>query len=118
MKTLNRKKARQRIHRRIRKKVSGTAERPRLAVHYSNMNVYAQIIDDVSGNTLCAASSLDKEIESSGSNVATAEKVGELISKRAQEKQISSVVFDRGGHLYHGKIKALAEAARDGGLKF
>lgn len=118
MKTLNRKKVRQRIHRRIRKKVSGTTECPRLAVHYSNMNVYAQIIDDVTGTTLCAASSLDKEVESSGSNVATAEKVGALISKRASDNQISSVVFDRGGHLYHGKIKALAEAAREGGLKF
>lgn len=118
MKTLNRKEVRHKIHRRIRKKVSGTAERPRLAVHYSNKNIYAQIIDDVASRTLCAASSLDKEIESSGSNVATAEKVGALLASRAGTLNISGVVFDRGGHLYHGKIKALADAARDGGLKF
>ena len=118
MKTLNRKEVRRKIHRRIRKKVSGTAERPRLAVHYSNMNIYAQVIDDASGKTLCAASSLDKEVEASGSNVATAEKVGALIANRAGAANISSVVFDRGGHLYHGKIKALADAAREGGLKF
>ena len=118
MKTLNRKEVRKKIHRRIRKKVSGTADRPRLAVNYSNKNIYAQIIDDVAGRTLCAASSLDKEIESSGSNVATAEKVGAAIAQRAQDQKISVVVFDRGGHLYHGKIKALADAAREGGLTF
>lgn len=118
MKILNRKEARRKIHRRIRKKVSGTGERPRLAVHYSNKNVYAQVIDDVAGRTLCAASSLDGEVESNGSNVATAEKVGALIAQRAREHNVSSVVFDRGGHLYHGKIKALAEAAREGGLRF
>lgn len=118
MKTLNRKEVRRKIHRRIRKKVSGTAERPRLAVHYSNQHVYAQVIDDVAGRTLCAASSLDKEVESTGSNVATAEKVGGLIARRAKEANVSNVVFDRGGHLYHGKIKALAEAAREGGLQF
>ncbi len=118
MKTLNRKEVRQKIHRRIRKKVTGTAERPRLAVHYSNKNIYTQIIDDVAGRTLCAASSLDKEVESNGSNVATAAKVGALVASRAGAQDISGVVFDRGGHLYHGKIKALADAAREGGLKF
>ncbi len=118
MSTLNRKSIRRKIHRRIRKKVSGTAERPRLAVHYSNKNIYAQVIDDVSGRTLCAASTLDKEVESSGANVSTAEKVGTLIAKRAQEAKVSGVVFDRGGHLYHGKVKALADAAREAGLQF
>ena len=119
MKTVNRKEIRKRIHRRIRKKVSGTAERPRLAVHYSNKNVYAQVIDDVAGRTLCAASSLDKEIEGSqASNKETAEKVGTLIAKRAQDAKVAAVVFDRGGHLFHGKIKALADAAREAGLKF
>ena len=118
MKTVNRKEARQRIHRRIRKKVSGTPERPRLAVHYSNQHMYAQVVDDVAGRTLCAASSLDKEIEGGSSNVATAEKVGALIARRAVGAGISEVVFDRGGHLYHGKIKALADAARQGGLTF
>ena len=118
MSILNRKEVRRKIHRRIRKKVSGTADCPRLAVHYSNKNLYAQVIDDVAGRTLCAASSLDKEVESSGSNVATAEKVGALIANRAGGGNISAVVFDRGGHLYHGKIKALADAAREGGLKF
>ena len=118
MSTLNRKSIRRKIHRRIRKKVSGTSERPRLAVHYSNKNIYAQVIDEASGRTLCAASPLDKEVESSGANVATAEKVGTLIAKRAQEAKVSGVVFDRGGHLYHGKVKALADAAREAGLKF
>ena len=118
MSTINRKEIRRKIHRRIRKKLSGSAERPRLAVHYSNKNIYAQLIDDVAGKTLCAASSLDKELEGSGSNVATAEKVGSLIAQRAKDAKVSNVVFDRGGHLYHGKIKALAEAARAGGLEF
>ena len=118
MSTLNRKELRRKIHRRIRKKVSGSPERPRLAVHYSNKNIYAQVIDDASGRTLCAASSLDKEVESSGANVSTSEKVGSLIAKRATDAKISAVIFDRGGHLYHGKVKALADAAREGGLKF
>ena len=118
MSILNRKEVRQKIHRRLRKKVSGSTDCPRLAVHYSNKNIYAQIIDDVGGRTLCAASSLDKEVEGSGSNVATAEKVGALIATRAGGASVSAVVFDRGGHLYHGKIKALAEAAREGGLNF
>lgn len=118
MSTLNRKEIRQKIHRRIRRKVAGSPERPRLAVHYSNKNIYAQVIDDVSGKTLCAASSLDKEFEKAGANIATAEKVGGLIAKRAAEAKVSAVVFDRGGHLFHGKVKALADAAREAGLQF
>lgn len=118
MSTLNRKKLRKKVHRRIRKKLSGSQERPRLAVHYSNQNIYAQVIDDVAGTTICAASSLDNEIENGKANVATAEKVGSLIAKRAQEAKVAAVVFDRGGHLFHGKVKALAEAAREAGLKF
>ena len=118
MATLSRKELRKKIHRRIRKKVSGSPERPRLAVHYSNKNIYAQVIDDTTGRTLCAASSLDKEIEKGSANVSSSEKVGSLIAKRAAEAKVTAVIFDRGGHLYHGKVKALADAAREGGLKF
>ncbi|MGB0774333.1 MAG: 50S ribosomal protein L18 [Akkermansiaceae bacterium] len=118
MSTLNRKQVRQRIHRRIRKKVIGSAACPRLAVSYSNQHIYCQVIDDVAGKTLCAASSLDKSLEKAASNQATAQKVGELIAGRAKEAKISKVVFDRGGHLYHGKIKAFADAAREAGLDF
>ncbi|WP_234042113.1 50S ribosomal protein L18 [Persicirhabdus sediminis] len=118
MSTLNRKSARQKIHRRIRKKLSGTAERPRLAVNYSNQHVYTQLIDDEAGVTLAAANSLDKSIEKAASNCEVAAKVGSLIAERAKEKNIEQVVFDRGGHLYHGKIKALADAAREAGLQF
>ncbi|MFT5881634.1 MAG: large subunit ribosomal protein L18 [Crocinitomicaceae bacterium] len=118
MSKLNRKSVRQRIHTRIRKKVTGSAQRPRLAVNYSNQHIYVQVIDDVAGSTITAASSLDKSIEGAASNVATAAKVGALIAERAKEKSIEAVVFDRGGHLFHGKVKALAEAAREAGLKF
>lgn len=118
MSNLNRKKIRAKVHRRIRKKVSGTATKPRLAVHFSNMNVYAQVIDDVAGNTLASASTLDKEIEATGASIATAEAVGKLVADRAKGANIEAVVFDRGGHLFHGKVKALADAARSGGLKF
>lgn len=118
MSTLNRKQVRQRIHRRIRKKVSGTAACPRLAVSYSNQHIYAQVIDDVTGTTICAASSLDKGVEKAASNQATAQKIGKLVAARAKEANIEKVVFDRGGHLYHGKIKALADAAREAGLQF
>ena len=118
MAKVNRKDVRRRIHRRIRKKVEGTAARPRLAVNYSNQHIYTQVIDDVAGNTIVAASSLDKSIEAAASNKETAAKVGELIAARAKEKGIETVVFDRGGHLYHGKIASLADAAREGGLKF
>ncbi|RYD64937.1 MAG: 50S ribosomal protein L18 [Verrucomicrobiaceae bacterium] len=118
MSTINRKGIRQRIHKRIRRKVTGTAERPRLAIHYSNQHIYAQVIDDSVGKTLFAASTMDKSIESASSNVASAQKVGALIAERAKGSNISAVVFDRGGHLYHGKVKALADAAREGGLQF
>ena len=113
---------RYRIHRRIRKRVAGTPERPRLAVFRSQAHIYAQVIDDDSGRTLCAASSLDKELKDDGAkrgaNVAAAKKVGQLIASRAKEKGIQDVVFDRGGFQYHGRIKALADAARESGLKF
>lgn len=114
----NRKEVRQRIHRRIRKKVTGTSSRPRLAIYYSKQHFYAQIIDDVAQHTLCAASSLDKSVENPASNAQTAEKVGTLIAERAKGAEISQVVFDRGGHLYHGKVKAFADAARQAGLQF
>lgn len=118
MSTINRKSIRRRIHDRIRRKVSGTAERPRLAVHYSNQHIYAQVIDDSAGRTLCAASTLDKSFEKAASNVECARKVGQLLAERAQAANVTSVVFDRGGHLYHGKVKALADAAREAGLQF
>lgn len=118
MSTLQRKKIRQRIHKRIRRKVSGTSERPRLAIHYSNQHIYAQVIDDTVGKTLVSASTMDKSIETAASNVVAAQLVGKLIADRAKGSNISAVVFDRGGHLYHGKVKAFAEAAREGGLQF
>jgi len=118
MSTFNRKKIRRRIHDRIRRKVSGTTERPRLAVHYSNQHIYAQVIDDTTGRTLISASTLDKSIEKASSNIESAQKVGKLIAERAAASNISAVVFDRGGHLYHGKVKALADAVREGGVQF
>ena len=111
-------KARLRRHKRVRGKISGTAERPRLNVFRSSANIYAQIIDDVKGVTLVAASSLDKEFNGNGGNKEAARKVGEMIAKRAAEKGISQVVFDRGGYIFHGRVKELAEGAREGGLKF
>ena len=114
----NRKLERKRRHIRVRTKISGTAERPRLCVYRSNSNVYAQIIDDVAGNTLVSASTLDKEVKTKHSNKEAAKEVGKLIAKRAAEKNIKDVVFDRGGYIYHGVIKELAEAAREGGLQF
>ena len=118
MSTIQRKTIRQRIHKRIRRKVSGTTERPRLAVHYSNQHIYAQVIDDSVGKTLVSASTMDKSFEKASSNTESAKKVGQLLAERAKGSNISAVVFDRGGHLYHGKIKALADAAREGGLQF
>ena len=118
MSTNNRKTIRRRIHNRIRRKVTGTAARPRLAVYYSNQHIYAQVIDDTAGRTLISASTLDKSIETAASNVASARNVGLLLAERAKGSNISAVVFDRGGHLYHGKVKALADAAREGGLQF
>ena len=114
----DRKLERTRRHARVRTKVSGTAERPRLCVYRSNTNLYAQIIDDVAGNTLVAASTLDKEVTTKKSNIAAAKEVGALIAKRAAEKNITTVVYDRGGYIFHGVVKALAEAAREGGLEF
>ena len=105
-------------HKRVRGKVSGTSERPRLNVFRSETNIYAQIIDDVNGVTLASASSLDKAIEGYGGNVTAASAVGKLIAERALAKGIENVVFDRGGYLYHGRVQALAEGAREGGLKF
>jgi large subunit ribosomal protein L18 len=110
-----------RIHRRIRKKISGTPERPRLAVFRSQSHIYAQVIDDGTGRTVCSASSLDETLKKDtkrGANVAAAKAVGSLIATRAKEKGVELVVFDRGGFQYHGRIKALADAAREGGLKF
>ena len=114
----NRKFERNRRHKRVRTKISGTAERPRLCVYRSNTNIYVQIIDDVAGNTLVAASTLDKQIKEKHANKIAAKEVGTLIAKRAAEKNIKDVVFDRGGYIYHGVIKEVAEAAREGGLKF
>ena len=105
-------------HNRVRGKISGTAERPRLCVFRSENNIYAQIIDDVAGNTLVSASSVEKGFEGSGGNVEAAKKVGAKVAERALQKGIEEVVFDRGGYIYHGRIKALAEGAREGGLKF
>ena len=108
-------------HKRVRKKVTGTAERPRLSVYKSAKNIYAQLIDDINRTTLVAASTIDKEIdlgEVYGGNKDAAKKVGELIAKKAVAKGISEVVFDRGGYLYHGRVRELAEAAREAGLKF
>ncbi len=118
VKKTDRKMERTRRHIRVRRKISGTAERPRLCVYRSNSNLYVQIIDDVAGNTLVQASTLDKEIKTKHSNKAAAKEVGTLIAKRAADKKIETVVFDRGGYIYHGVIKELAEAAREGGLKF
>jgi len=106
-----------RRHARVRRKVSGTPECPRLNVFRSNSHIHAQIIDDVAGNTLVAASSVDMKLEN-GSNIEAAKQVGAEIAKRALEKNIDKVVFDRGGYVYHGRVQALADAAREGGLKF
>ena len=114
----DRKLERNRRHARVRTKVSGTAERPRLCVYRSNTNLYAQIIDDVAGNTLVQASTLDKEIKIKHANKEAAKELGTLIAKRAADKKIKTVVFDRGGYIYHGVVKELAEAAREGGLEF
>ena len=111
-------KTRQKRHLRVRNRVAGTAERPRLNVFRSLAHIYAQVIDDEKGMTLAAASSLDKDFKGKGGNIAAAKAVGAAIAKKALEKGISEVVFDRGGYIYHGRVAALAQAARDGGLKF
>ena len=105
-------------HNRVRGKISGTAERPRLCVFRSENNIYAQIIDDVAGTTLVSASTVEKAFEGIGSNCEAAKKIGACIAERALQKGIEEVVFDRGGYIYHGRVKALAEGAREGGLKF
>ncbi|MFV0412564.1 MAG: 50S ribosomal protein L18 [Oscillospiraceae bacterium] len=109
--------ARLRRHRRVRGKISGTPEYPRLDVFRSSKHIYAQIIDDVSGKTLVAASTLDKEFDGYGGNIEAANKVGKAIAEKALKQGIEKVVFDRGGFVYHGRVKALAEGAREGGLK-
>jgi len=114
----NRKLERIRRHKRVRTKISGTSECPRLCVFRSNTNVYAQIIDDTKGVTLVQASTLDKEVKTKHSNKEAAKEVGTLVAKRALEKNIKDVVYDRGGYVYHGVVKELAEAAREAGLNF
>jgi len=115
---LNRKLIRSRIHARIRQKVKGTATRPRLAVYFSNTNVYAQLIDDESGKTIVSASTKEKGFGGGKANIASATKVGQTVAERALAAKIEEIVFDRGGFFYHGKVKALADAAREKGLKF
>ena len=105
-------------HKRVRGKISGTAQRPRLAVYRSNANISAQIIDDVAGVTLASASTYEKDFDGVGSNKEAARKVGATLAERALAKGISTVVFDRGGYIYHGRVSELAEGAREGGLKF
>jgi large subunit ribosomal protein L18 len=110
-----------RIHERIRKRLTGSGARPRLAVFRSNKHIYAQIIDDAQGRTLTAASTVEVDARKdakNGGNIAAAKAVGKLVAQRAKEKGIETVLFDRGGYLYHGRVKALAEAAREAGLKF
>ena len=114
----NRKLERERRHKRVRTKISGTAECPRLCVYRSNSNIYAQVIDDTKGITLVSASTLDKEIKTKKSNKEAAKEVGTLVAKRALDKKIKTVVYDRGGYIYHGIVKELAEAAREAGLEF
>ena len=121
MSSTSRKQQTQKRHRRLRRQLTGTAARPRLAVFRSNNHIYAQVIDDDAQNTLCAASTLDKDLRTSLTTSATCDAsvaVGELVAKRALAKGIQQVVFDRGGNLYHGRVKALADAAREAGLQF
>ncbi|MEO8432232.1 MAG: 50S ribosomal protein L18 [Acidobacteriota bacterium] len=113
--------SRRRVRVRIREKVRGSGQRPRLAVFKSGRHIYAQVIDDATGHTVAHASSLEADLKKqgkAGANVVTAERVGELVAARAREKGIARVVFDRGGYIYHGKVRALADAARKGGLEF
>ena len=119
IKKVSRNEMRLERHKRIRENLHGTADRPRLNVFRSNANITAQIIDDDKGITLVSASTLEKELKiTNGGNVEAAKKIGELIAKRAKDAKITKVVFDRGGYLYHGRVKALAEAARENGLEF
>ena len=114
----DRKAERIRRHVRVRRKISGTPERPRLCVYRSNKNLFVQIVDDVKQTTLVSASTLDKEVKTKHANKEAAKEVGALVAKRALDKNITTVVFDRGGNIYHGKVKELADAAREAGLKF
>ena len=118
LKKVSKNEERTRRHERVRTKISGTPARPRLNVFRSLSNIYAQVIDDVNGVTLVSASTKDKDFQNYGGNVEAAKAIGEAIAKRAQEKGITEVVFDRGGYVYHGRVAALAEAAREAGLKF
>ena len=122
MTSLSRKKQTQKRHKRLRRFLNGTQDRPRLSVYRSNNHIYAQVIDDYAQQTICAASTVDKEFkkdsDKSSSNCDSSSAVGSLLAKRAVKKGIKQVVFDRGGNIYHGRVKALAEAARKGGLKF
>ena len=118
IKKLSSNKARQKRHGRVRNKVSGTAARPRLNVFRSAKHIYAQLIDDVAGTTLAAASTMEKGFDGTGGNKEAAKKVGQQIAQAAKAKGIEEVVFDRGGYLFHGRVKELAEGAREGGLKF
>ena len=118
IKKTDRKFERRRRHIRVRRKISGTTECPRLCIYRSNSNIYAQIIDDIKASTLVQASTLDKEVKTKRSNKEAAKEVGTLIAKRAIEKNIKTVVYDRGGYIYHGIVKELAEAARAAGLEF
>ena len=111
-------KARIKRHYRLRNKISGTAERPRLNVFRSSKHIYAQIIDDVAGITLASASTMDKDFEGAGGNKEAARKIGKKIAENAAKKGVTEVIFDRGGYIYHGRVKELAEGAREGGLKF
>jgi len=118
IKKVDKNKTRQKRHMRVRNHIFGTAERPRLNVFRSLSHIYAQVIDDEKGITLAAASSMDKDFEGKGGNIAAAKLVGEAIAKKALEKGIKTVVFDRGGYIYHGRVAALAAAAREAGLEF
>jgi large subunit ribosomal protein L18 len=121
MATFNRKAKRERVHRRLRKKLRGTADRPRLSIHFSGKHVYAQVVNDDTGKTLVAASTAETGLigkAKQAANRANSEVVGKTIAERLRAKKVENVVFDRGGFLYHGKVKALADAAREGGLKF
>ena len=115
---ISKNEIRERVHERIRRKLKGTTERPRLAVFRSVSHIYAQVIDDSNGTTVVAASSIEKTGLKSGGNIAAAKEIGKRVAERAKEKGIAKVVFDRGGYLYHGRIKALADAAREAGLEF
>ncbi|TXK75309.1 50S ribosomal protein L18 [Mesonia sp. HuA40] len=114
----SKEKRREKIRRRIRKNLAGNASRPRLSVYRSNKEIYAQLVNDVDGVTLAAASSRDKEITSKGTKIEVAQEVGKLIAERAKNAGVELVTFDRGGYLYHGRVKSLADGAREGGLKF